>query len=194
MNIRKMGRWAAAIGAVEALAGTQALVQIVGAMPASAAGRGCRWSPRGARSIRASRSRPRSARPAKRVIGTGSTCSAVRVTRPRRVRPRPTRTVAAAGQVVTTANWKISSWGRAVGPSGLEVDVVGAEPAQRRLDGAHHVAPGAPGAVVGAVAAAHVHAELRGDHHVVAAAGEGRAEELLRRAPARRRCRRCRRG
>ena len=61
----------------------------------------------------------------------------------------------------------------------VEVDVVGPQPAQRRLEGADHVPPGAAGVEVVAVQAAHVHAELGGQHHLVAAALECGAEALL---------------
>ena len=66
----------------------------------------------------------------------------------------------------------------------VEVDVVGAEPAQAGLDRAPHVAPGGPGTPVRAVRAAHVHAELGGHHHVLTALAERPAEQLLARADA----------
>ena len=58
----------------------------------------------------------------------------------------------------------------------VEVDVVGAQPAQRVLDLAHDPAAG-PAAVVGLVA--HRHEELGGQDDVVAAALQGLADDLL---------------
>ena len=61
----------------------------------------------------------------------------------------------------------------------VEVDPVGAQPLQRRLDRSADVAPRAAGTVVGTVGAAHVAAELGGHHEPVAPALEGDADHLL---------------
>src|SRR4051794_11397299 len=61
----------------------------------------------------------------------------------------------------------------------VEVDVVGAQPPQAGLDGPAYVAAGGTRPPVRAVRPAHVHAELRGEHDVVAALAQRRAEDLL---------------
>jgi hypothetical protein len=58
----------------------------------------------------------------------------------------------------------------------VEVDPVGAEPAQRVLDGLDDPAPGAAAPVR---VIAHRHEELGGEHDVVAATLEGLADDLL---------------
>jgi hypothetical protein len=61
----------------------------------------------------------------------------------------------------------------------VEVDVVGLQPAQRGLDRPDDVAPRATGTEVVAVAPLHAHAELGGQHDLVAAALERGAQTFL---------------
>jgi hypothetical protein len=65
----------------------------------------------------------------------------------------------------------------------VQIDVIGAQTAQRRLDRAHDVAPGTARTVIDTVAPGHAHAELRRDHHVVPPSAQRRAELLLGAAP-----------
>jgi hypothetical protein len=62
----------------------------------------------------------------------------------------------------------------------VQVEVVGTEPAQRCLHGPQDVPAGAPRAVVRTVGAGHVHAELGGEHRLVAPSPQRRADQLLR--------------
>jgi hypothetical protein len=88
--------------------------------------------------------------------------------------------LARADQVVEGGQRLLDRGGRVGLVQLVEVEVVGLEPAQRGLDRAHDVPPGAAGAEVVAVDPLHVHAELGGQHDVVAPALEGGAEQLLR--------------
>ena len=63
----------------------------------------------------------------------------------------------------------------------VEVDVIGAEPAQAGLDGLAYVAPRGARAPVGTVASLHVHAELGGYDHVAATAPQRPAQQLFAR-------------
>ncbi len=60
----------------------------------------------------------------------------------------------------------------------IEIDMVDAEAAERRVAGLAHVVGLAADAEEGAVAAAHI-AELRGKDHLVAAAADGAADQLF---------------
>jgi hypothetical protein len=64
----------------------------------------------------------------------------------------------------------------------VQVDVVGLQPAQRPLDGLADVTPRCPGPEVLAVHAAHVVAELGGEHDVVAPTAQHVAEQRFRAA------------
>jgi hypothetical protein len=67
----------------------------------------------------------------------------------------------------------------------VEVDPVGAQAAQRRLDRTFHVSPRAARAEVRAVRALHVDAELRGDDRVVTSAGQCLTKEFFAATPRR---------
>jgi hypothetical protein len=129
MNTRKMGRWAAAMGAIAALAGAQALVQVVGATPASAAVPGLQVvSVTGAFDSANLKEVTAFCPAGKRVIGTGfHLLGGQGDVILDDVRPQADRVTVSAGedQDGTTANWKITALAVcAFAPSGLEIVTV----------------------------------------------------------------------